>query len=196
VDTVYKVAEQVFIPLTVGGGISDSNLVRELLRSGADKVSINSPAVKDPSLIGRLADKFGSQCITVAVDARRNGERWEVVINGGRIPTGLDVIEWVQKAQDLGCGEILLTSMDTDGTRNGFDIPLLEAVTSCVRVPVIASGGAGAASHFSLAVKEGHASAVLAASLFHYGILSIQEVKEQMRKDGISVRTIARNEKI
>lgn len=196
VDTVYKVAEQVFIPLTVGGGISDIDLVRQLLRSGADKISVNSPAVRDPSLISRLADKFGSQCITVAVDARWSIDHWEVIINGGRIPTGIDVLSWVRQAEKLGCGEILLTSMDTDGTRNGYDIALLDAVSSCVRVPIVASGGAGSAEHFSQAVTEGHASAVLAASLFHYGILSIQEVKEQMQKDGLSVRTIARNEKI
>lgn len=195
VDVVARVAEQVFIPLTVGGGISDADIVRELLNNGADKVSLNSPAVRRPELISELAGHFGTQCITVAIDAKLCDDspktaapRWEVYINGGRVPTGLDVVEWAARVQELGCGEILLTSMDCDGTKAGYDIPLLRAVSEAVRVPVIASGGAGRLEHFAEAVTAGKASAVLAASLFHYGELSIGEVKEDLRRRGIAVR--------
>ena len=189
VEVVREVASQVFIPLTVGGGISEPGIVRELLRSGADKVSVNSPAVRKPELVSVLAEKFGSQCITVAIDAKARGDGgWEVYISGGRIATGLDLVEWAARVEKLGCGEILLTSMDKDGTKSGFDLPMLKAVSSVVNVPVIASGGAGKAPDFAEAVIEGGASAVLAASLFHYGELSIDAVKADMAAQGLPVR--------
>lgn len=188
IETVARVAEQVFIPLTVGGGITDAYTVRELLHSGADKVSLNSSAVKRPELISELAERFGSQCVTVAIDAKKKGDSWEVYTVGGREGTGLDAVEWAVRAQSLGCGEILLTSMDRDGTKSGYDLALLRAVSDAVGVPVIASGGAGTLNHFSEAVTEGHAAAVLAASLFHYGELEILEVKKHLQTQGIAVR--------
>ena len=188
-DVVRETAKQVFVPLTVGGGISSVADMRDALRAGADKISVNSSAVKNPPLISEGAEIFGSQCIVLAVDARRNGENsWEVYINGGRTPTGLDCLEWVRKAVDLGAGEILLTSMDADGTKAGYDIPLTRAVSEAVPVPVIASGGAGELSHFYDVLTEGKADAVLAASVFHYGQFSIRQVKEYLKSRGVEVR--------
>ena len=185
---VSRTAEQVFIPLTVGGGIRTVDDFRRILSCGADKISINSTAIKTPELITEAALKFGSQCVVVAIDAKWNGEKYEVFLNGGRVNTGLDAIEWAAKAQKLGAGEILLTSMDADGTQAGYDIRLTKAVTDAVSIPVIASGGAGKLEHFAEAVTKADASAVLAASLFHYGQLTIDEVKKYMRAEGISVR--------
>lgn len=187
-DVVSRTAEQVFIPLTVGGGIRTVDDFRRILSCGADKISINSTAIKTPELITEAALKFGSQCVVVAIDAKWNGEKYEVFLNGGRVNTGLDAIEWAAKAQKLGAGEILLTSMDADGTQAGYDIRLTKAVTDAVSIPVIASGGAGKPEHFAEAVTKADASAVLAASLFHYGQLTIDEVKKYMRAEGISVR--------
>lgn len=187
-DVVSRTAEQVFIPLTVGGGIRTVDDFRRILSCGADKISINSTAIKTPELITEAALKFGSQCVVVAIDAKWNGEKYEVFLNGGRVNTGLDAIEWAAKAQKLGAGEILLTSMDADGTQAGYDIRLTKAVTDAVSIPVIASGGAGKLEHFAEAVTKADASAVLAASLLHYGQLTIDEVKKYMRAEGISVR--------
>ena len=182
-------ASQVFIPFTVGGGIRTTEDMRALLKAGADKISLNTAAIKRPELISEGAEKFGRQCIVLAVDARRNGENsWEVYINGGRTPTGLDCLEWIKKAVDLGAGEILLTSMDADGTKAGYDIPLTRAVSEAVQVPVIASGGAGELSHFYDVLTEGKADAVLAASVFHYGQFSIRQVKEYLKSRGVEVR--------
>ncbi|WP_029544033.1 imidazole glycerol phosphate synthase subunit HisF [Selenomonas sp. AB3002] len=182
-------ASQVFIPFTVGGGIRTTEDMRALLKAGADKISLNTAAIKRPELISEGAERFGRQCIVLAVDARRNGENsWEVYINGGRTPTGLDCLEWVRKAVGLGAGEILLTSMDADGTKAGYDIPLTRAVSEAVQVPVIASGGAGELSHFYDVLTEGKADAVLAASVFHYGQFSIRQVKEYLRSRGVEVR--------
>lgn len=182
-------ASQVFIPFTVGGGIRTTEDMRALLKAGADKISLNTAAIKRPELISEGAEKFGRQCIVLAVDARRNGENsWEVYINGGRTPTGLDCLEWVRKAVELGAGEILLTSMDADGTQAGYDIPLTRAVSEAVQVPVIASGGAGELSHFYDVLTEGKADAVLAASVFHYGQFSIRQVKEYLKSRGVEVR--------
>ena len=188
-DLVRRVAEQVFIPFTVGGGIRTVEDMRKMLKAGADKVSMNTAAIKDPSIIKEGAEKFGNQCIVLAVDAKRNGENsWEVYINGGRTPTGIDCLEWVKKAVSLGAGEILLTSMDADGTKNGYDIPLTRAVSEAVNVPVIASGGAGKLEHFYEVLTEGKADAVLAASVFHYGEFSIRQVKEYLKSRGVEVR--------
>lgn len=182
-------ASQVFIPFTVGGGIRTTEDMRALLKAGADKISLNTAAIKRPELISEGAEKFGRQCIVLAVDARRNSENsWEVYINGGRTPTGIDCLEWVRKAVDLGAGEILLTSMDADGTKAGYDIPLTRAVSEAVQVPVIASGGAGELSHFYDVLTEGKADAVLAASVFHYGQFSIKQVKEYLKSRGVEVR--------
>lgn len=182
-------ASQVFIPFTVGGGIRTTEDMRALLKAGADKISLNTAAIKRPELISEGAERFGRQCIVLAVDARRNGENsWEVYINGGRTPTGLDCLEWVRKAVGLGAGEILLTSMDADGTKAGYDIPLTRAVSEAVQVPVIASGGAGELSHFYDVLTEGKADAVLAASVFHYGQFSIKQVKEYLKSRGVEVR--------
>ncbi len=189
VDVVSACASQVFIPFTVGGGIRTKEDIRRMLKVGADKVSLNTAAIKNPQLIAEGAEKFGRQCIVLAVDARRNGENsWEVFINGGRTPTGLDCLEWVKKAVDLGAGEILLTSMDCDGTKNGYDIPLTRAVSEAVNVPVIASGGAGAMAHFYDVLTEGKADAVLAASVFHYGTFTVRRVKEYLKSRGVEVR--------
>lgn len=189
VDVVRRTASQVFIPFTVGGGIRSVDDIRTMLHAGADKVSLNTAAVKDPALIADGAKSFGRQCIVLAVDAKRSGQgRWEVYINGGRTPTGLDVLEWIRRGVDLGAGEILLTSMDCDGTKDGYDNELNRAVSEMVEVPVIASGGAGTLEHFAEALLKGKADAVLAASVFHYGEFSIRQTKEYLRKQGIEVR--------
>ena len=188
-DVINKTAGEVFMPLTVGGGISTVDDIRNALRAGADKTSVNSAAVKNPQLIAEGAKLFGSQCIVLAIDARRCGEnKWEVYVHGGRTPTGIDAIEWAKQGVALGAGEILLTSMDADGTKNGYDIPLTKAVSEAVNVPVIASGGAGKLEDFYEVLAEGGADAVLAASVFHYKTFTIQEVKEYLRDRGIEVR--------
>lgn len=190
VDMVRKVAEKVFIPFTVGGGIRTVDDFKALLREGADKISINSSAINTPELIGNAADKFGSQCVVVAIDARRreDGSGWNVYKNGGRIDTGLDAVEWAMKANQLGAGEILLTSMDCDGTKTGYDIELTRMIADNVSIPVIASGGAGTKEHFYDALTEGHADAALAASLFHYKELEIMDLKNYLADKGVSVR--------
>ncbi|MEA5002196.1 MAG: imidazole glycerol phosphate synthase subunit HisF [Christensenella sp.] len=189
-NVVSRTAEQVFIPLTVGGGIRSVDDFRRILKCGADKISINSPAVKNPQLITEAAMKFGSQCVVVAIDAKRRDDgKFEVFLNGGRLNTGMDAIEWARKATQLGAGEILLTSMDSDGTKNGYDIELTKAISSIVNVPVIASGGAGKLEDFAQVILEADASAVLAASLFHYKELTIREVKEYLRGRNIAVRS-------
>ena len=190
VDMVRRVAEKVFIPFTVGGGIRTVDDFRAILREGADKVSVNSAAIKRPELIKEAAEVFGSQCVVVAIDAKRREpfDGWNIYLNGGRVDTGIDAVEWAKKAESLGAGEILLTSMDCDGTKNGYDIELTRQISEAVSIPVIASGGAGKLEHFKAAVTEGKADAVLAASLFHFKELEIKEVKEYLRKEGISVR--------
>ncbi|MBQ2454283.1 MAG: imidazole glycerol phosphate synthase subunit HisF [Lachnospiraceae bacterium] len=190
VDLVRKVAEQVFIPFTVGGGIRSVEDFRAVLREGADKVAVNSAAIMDPELISEAADKFGSQCVVLAIDAKRkeDGSGWTVYKNGGRVDMGLDALEWAKKGVALGAGEILLTSMDCDGTKAGYDLELTRAVADAVSVPVIASGGAGELKHFRDAFTEGHAEAALAASLFHYKELTIREVKEYLHGEGVPVR--------
>lgn len=190
VDMVRKVAEKVFIPFTVGGGIRTVDDFKALLREGADKISINSSAINTPELIGNAADKFGSQCVVVAIDARRreDGSGWNVYKNGGRIDTGLDAVEWAMKANQLGAGEILLTSMDCDGTKAGYDIELTRMIADNVSIPVIASGGAGTKEHFYDALTEGHEDAALAASLFHYKELEIMDLKNYLADKGVSVR--------
>lgn len=189
-DLVRKVAETVFIPFTVGGGIRTVEDFRDILREGADKISINSSAIKNPDLICQAADRFGSQCVVVAIDAKRrpDGTGWEVYLNGGRVNTGLDAVTWAQKACSLGAGEILLTSMDCDGTKQGYDLELTKKVSDAVNIPVIASGGAGRMEHFYDAIVQGGAEAVLAASLFHYREIEIRELKEYLRKRGVPVR--------
>lgn len=182
-------ASQVFIPFTVGGGIRSAADMRRMLKAGADKTSLNTAAIKNPDLIREGAEKFGSQCVVLAVDARCSGEdKWEVYINGGRTPTGLDCLEWVKKAVSLGAGEILLTSMDADGTKDGYDIALTRAVSEAVNVPVIASGGAGKLEHFYDVLTLGKADAVLAASVFHYGQFTVREVKDYLKSRGVEVR--------
>lgn len=190
VDMVRKVAETVFIPFTVGGGIRTVEDFRMLLREGADKISINSSAINTPELISDAADKFGSQCVVVAIDAkqRADGSGWNIYKNGGRIDVGLDAVEWAMHVERLGAGEILLTSMDCDGTKAGYDLELTRTIAEHVQIPVIASGGAGELRHFKEALMEGKADATLAASLFHYKELEIKEVKEYLRKEGVSVR--------
>lgn len=190
VGMVRKVAEKVFIPFTVGGGIRTVDDFKALLREGADKISINSSAINTPRLISDAADKFGSQCVVVAIDARRrvDGSGWNVYKNGGRIDTGLDAIEWAVKANELGAGEILLTSMDCDGTKDGYDIELTRLIADNVSVPVIASGGAGTKEHFYEALTDGKADAALAASLFHYKELEIMDLKNYLADKGVSVR--------
>ena len=186
---VLQVADSIFIPFTVGGGIRSVDDFNALLRAGADKVSVNSAAIRNPALIQEAADKFGSQCVVCAIDAKRRSEGgWTVYLNGGRVDTGLDAIEWAQKAVRLGAGEILLTSMDCDGVKNGYDLELTRAVSECVHVPVIASGGAGKMEHFYDAFTQGQADAVLAASLFHFGEITIPELKGYLAGRGISVR--------
>lgn len=190
VDMVRKVAETVFIPFTVGGGIRTVEDFRRLLREGADKISINSSAIDNPKLITDAAEKFGRQCVVVAIDAKRrsDGSGWNVYKHGGRIDTGLDAIEWAQKADHMGAGEILLTSMDCDGTKAGYDCELTAQIAQCVSVPVIASGGAGTKEHFFEALTMGKADAALAASLFHYKELEIKELKSYLHDKGVSVR--------
>lgn len=188
-DVVSKTAEQVFIPLTVGGGIRNVEDFRTILKSGADKISVNSAALKNPSLISEAALRYGSQCVVLAVDAkRRDGGGWDVYLNGGRVNTGRDALEWIAEGARLGAGEILLTSMDADGTKAGYDNALTRAVSDMVKIPVIASGGAGELQHFKDAIIKGHADAVLAASLFHYGELKISEVKDYLAQENIPVR--------
>ncbi|ECB9711809.1 imidazole glycerol phosphate synthase subunit HisF [Listeria monocytogenes] len=188
IDVVERTAEQVFIPLTVGGGISSVSDMKELLQAGADKISLNSAAIKRPDLIQEGADKFGNQCIVVAIDAKWNGTNWSVFTRGGRNDTGLDAITWAKKAVQLGAGEILLTSMDGDGTKNGYDIPLTKAISEAVSVPVIASGGCGNAAHMAEIFEKTNATAALAASIFHYGELSIQNVKTTLLEKGVNIR--------
>lgn len=189
VQIVRETAAQVFIPFTVGGGIRTGDDIRRMLKAGADKVSLNTAAIKQPGLIAEGAQRYGSQCIVLAVDARRTGDdKWEVYINGGRTPTGLDVLEWVKQGTALGAGEILLTSMDKDGTKDGYDIALTRKVSEAVGVPVIASGGAGELSHFYEVLTAGKADAVLAASVFHYGRFTVRQVKEYLRSHGVEVR--------
>jgi len=187
-DVVKRTAEQVFIPLTVGGGIGNLKDIRTLLKSGADKVSINTKAVENPNLVKEASEEFGSQCIVVAIDAKRKDESWEVYIYGGTKPTGLDVLEWAKKVENLGAGEILLTSMDKDGTKDGYDLELTRAVSEAVNIPLIASGGAGNLEHLFQALTEGKADAALAASIFHYGEYSIKETKEYLKNKGVRIR--------
>lgn len=189
-DLVRRVADEVFIPFTVGGGLRSVEDIRAILRAGADKITLNTAAIENPQLISDCAETFGSQCIVVAIDARRrNGsDGWEVFTHGGRCAVGLDALEWTRRAEKLGAGEILLTSMDCDGTRDGYDIELTRAVSDAVRIPVIASGGAGRVEHFYDALVDGGASAVLAASLFHFGELTIGDVKNYLRGRGVEVR--------
>ncbi|MGB9780168.1 imidazole glycerol phosphate synthase subunit HisF [Caldanaerobacter sp.] len=190
IDVVKRTSEKVFIPLTVGGGISDIDDIREVLKAGADKVSINTQAVKEPTLILKAALRFGSQCVVVAIDAKKrpDGTGYNVYINGGRIDTGLDAVEWAKKVEDLGAGEILLTSMDKDGTKDGYDIELTRLISEAVNIPVIASGGAGKPEHFKEVFTQGKADAALAASVFHYGELDIKELKRYLKDEGIPVR--------
>lgn len=189
IELASKTAEKVFIPYTIGGGINKIEDMREILKKGADKISINTSAVENPDLIKKGAAIFGNQCIVVAIDAKRKGSNsWEVYIHGGRTPTGLDVLEWSREAERLGAGEILLTSMDKDGRKDGYDIELTKAVTSNVNIPVIASGGAGRLEHLRDAILLGGADAVLVASIFHYGEYTIRQAKEYLRSEGIEVR--------
>jgi len=188
-DVVARTAEQVFIPLTVGGGIRTIDDFRRILKCGADKISVNSAAIKNPELINEAADRFGSQCVVVAIDAKITDDgRYEIFLNGGRVNTGIDALEWAVEASNRGAGEILLTSMDADGTKNGYDIKLTKLITDNVNIPVIASGGAGRLEHFYDVIDRADASAVLAASLFHYKELEIREVKEYLKDKGIQVR--------
>ena len=190
IDVVKRTAEKVFIPLTVGGGIRTLEDFKEILRAGADKISVNSAAIRDPELVKRAAERFGSQCVVVAIDGRKreDGSGWNVVINGGRIDTGLDALEWVKKVESLGAGEILLTSMDADGTKNGYDIEFTKAVAEACNIPVIASGGCGKLEHFYDVFEETGADAALAASLFHYRELSISQVKNYLKEKSVEVR--------
>lgn len=188
-EVARRTAESVFIPLTVGGGVRSIGDVRKLLRSGADKVAVNTAAVERPELITEGAEQFGVQCIVVAIDAKQQTTtEWEVYTHGGRRPTGIDALGWAANVEEIGAGEILLTSMDRDGTKDGYDLDLLAAVSEVVKIPVIASGGAGQLEHFSEAVTKGKADAVLAASLFHFGEVSVREVKEHMASQGIPIR--------
>ncbi len=188
-DVIRRVAGRVFIPLTVGGGIRSVDDIRETLRAGADKISVNSAAVHNPQLIAEGARQFGNQCIVLAIDAKKTGpEKWEVYINGGRVPTGLDAVEWAKRGVELGAGEILLTSMDADGTNDGYDIELTAKISKAVKVPVIASGGAGQLQDFYEVLRDGAADAVLAASVFHYRKFTVRQVKEYLRDQGIEVR--------
>ncbi|WP_346670782.1 imidazole glycerol phosphate synthase subunit HisF [Faecalicoccus acidiformans] len=190
VQVVQEVASEIYMPFTVGGGLRSIEDIKRMLRAGADKVSLNSAAVKDPDLIAQGAQIFGNQCIVLAVDAKKrdDGSGWNVVIHGGRIDTGMDLLEWVQKGVELGAGEILLTSMDTDGVKQGYDLEMLEAVRQVVNVPIIASGGCGSLDHFAQVFEKDCADAALAASLFHYGELRVQDVKMYLKQKGIPVR--------
>lgn len=185
---IEEVASQVFIPLTVGGGVREVEDVRRLLNAGADKVSINTSAVLNPQLVADAAGRFGSQCIVVAIDAKQVGDHWEVFTHGGRKPTGIEAVEWARKMVELGAGELLVTSMDRDGTKTGFNLPLNRAISDAVDVPIIASGGVGTLMHLVEGVQEGGADAVLAASIFHYGEFTVRQAKEYMRDHGIEVR--------
>ncbi len=189
-DVVARTAEQVFIPLTVGGGINKTEDIRNLLNAGADKVSINTGAVNRPAFVGEAAESFGSQCIVVAIDAKRVGDHWEVFTHGGRSPTGIDACEWAERMQSYGAGEILLTSMDRDGTKAGYDLELTAAIADRVTIPVIASGGVGELEHLYLGFTQGKASAALAASIFHYREYSIAQCKQYLQDRGISIRPI------
>jgi len=188
-DVISRVAESLFIPLTVGGGIRSEDDVRDLLLAGADKVSLNTAAARDPSLLARCAERFGSQCVVVAIDAKRANGSWSVHVDAGRTPTELEAVEWAARAATAGAGEVLLTSMDRDGTGEGYDLELLRAVSDAVPVPLVASGGAGTVEHFAEALSDGGADAVLAASRFHFGELSIADVKGYLAERGIPVRT-------
>ncbi len=190
-DMVSATADQVFIPFTVGGGIRTTVDMKTMLELGADKVSINTAAVNNPDLVNKGAYRFGSQCIVVAIDAKGVGEGWEVYTHGGRTPTGIDAIAWAREVVERGAGELLVTSMDTDGHQSGYDIPMLRAMSEAVNVPVIASGGAGGPDHMAEALTEGKADAVLAASIFHFGTYSIREVKESLSEQGIAMRPVA-----
>ncbi len=191
VDILHRASEQVFIPLTVGGGIRSVEDFRELLSAGADKIAVNSAAIKNPSLITEASVKFGAQCVVLAVDAKKNGSgSWDVYLNGGRVNTGLDAIEWIRRAVSLGAGEVLLTSMDKDGTKSGYDIELTKRAAESVNVPVIASGGAGRMQDFADVLTEGKADAALAASLFHFGEIEMKDLKEYLAARGIPVRRI------
>jgi cyclase len=185
---IEAVAEQVFIPLTVGGGVRKVEDIRRLLNAGADKVSINTSAVTNPELVAEASGYFGSQCIVVAIDSKRVGDHWEVFTHGGRKPTGLDAVEWARKMESLGAGELLLTSMDRDGTKSGFDLELTRRISDAVDIPIIASGGVGNLQHLVDGVKEGHADAVLAASIFHFGEYTVDEAKRYMKQHGVEVR--------
>ena len=189
-DLVGRVADTVFMPLTVGGGIRSVDDMRNLLLAGADKISVNSAAVRDPALLSQGASRFGAQCIVLAIDARRNAKSWEVYVNGGRVPTGIDAVEWAQRGVELGAGEILLTSMDADGTLAGYDVELTRTIAEAVPVPVIASGGAGKTSHFVEVLTQGKADAALAASLFHDGKLRIPALKQELQALGVTVRIL------
>ncbi len=188
VGLVREIAENIFLPFTVGGGIGDISDIRNILNAGAEKVSINTQAVKFPELISDASKRFGSQCIVLAVDAKKTGSGWEVYINGGRTPTGLDAVEWIKKGATLGAGEILLTSMDFDGTKDGYDLDLTKAISDAVSVPVIASGGAGKPEDFLKCFVETGADAALAASLFHYGEFTVNEIKKYLKNNGVLVR--------
>ena len=188
IDVVERTAAKIFIPLTVGGGIKELDHIRNLLNAGADKVSINTSAVQNEQLVKKAAKKFGSQCIVVAIDAKRQGDHWEVFIHGGRTPTGIDAVKWAKKMEKYGAGEILLTSMDCDGTKEGYDNKLNEIISTSVNIPVIASGGAGKLEHLYDALEYGKADAVLAASIFHYKELSIRQCKEYLASKGVTVR--------
>ena len=187
-DVVKRTAEKCFMPLTVGGGVRTNEDIKMLLDSGADKVSINTSAITNPNFIKEASEAFGSQCIVVAIDAKRNNDGWQIFTHGGREPTGLDPIDFAKKAEFLGAGEILLTSMDRDGTKKGYDTALLNKITKTLEIPVIASGGVGNISHLIDGIKEGGASAVLAASIFHFGEITIKEVKDKLSEEGLSVR--------
>ncbi|MFZ5642108.1 MAG: imidazole glycerol phosphate synthase subunit HisF [Bacillota bacterium] len=188
-DMVYRTAGEVFIPFTVGGGISTLEDIRSMLSAGADKVSMNTAAVKDPDLVSRSSARFGSQCIVVAIDARQSGPgSWEVYIHGGRTPTGIDAVEWAKRVESLGAGEILLTSMDRDGTKDGYDLKLTREISEAVNIPVIASGGVGNLDHIVDGLMDGKADAALAASIFHFGEYSIKSVKEYLKNRGVPVR--------
>ena len=187
-DVVKRTAEKCFMPLTVGGGVRTNEDIKMLLDSGADKVSINTAAITNPNFIKEASEAFGSQCIVVAIDAKRNNDGWQIFTHGGREPTGLDPIDFVKKAEFLGAGEILLTSMDRDGTKKGYDTDLLNKITKTLEIPVIASGGVGNIDHLIDGIKEGGASAVLAASIFHFGEITIKEVKDKLSEEGLSVR--------
>jgi cyclase len=188
IDIVRRTAEEIFIPLTVGGGVRSLEDIRKLLKAGADKVSINTAAVKDSSFVKRASMRFGSQCIVIAIDAKRRGQGWEVYTHGGRIPTGLDAILWAKQMEELGAGEVLLTSMDRDGTKEGYDIELTRTISESVDIPVIASGGVGTLEHLYEGLALGKASAVLAASIFHYREYTIHQVKSYLKEKGVTVR--------